>query len=65
MYGDIWYINRQALFLITIKYQTVLSAFKNLRQKDLQSGIDDSEVLGCVVHVNKSFSLQNFSLLIA
>jgi len=106
MYGDIWYINRQALFLITIKYQTVLflitikyqtvlflitikyqtvlflitikyqtvlflitikyqtvlflitikyqtvlSAFKNLCQNDLQSGVDDSKFLGCVLYM--------------
>jgi hypothetical protein len=27
MYGGIWYINRQALFLITIKYQIILGRF--------------------------------------
>jgi hypothetical protein len=51
MHGDIWYINRQALFLITIKYQTILSAFKNLCQNDLQSGVDDTKFLGCELYV--------------
>ena len=60
-YDDIWYINRQALFLITIKYQTILSVFKSLYQNDLQSGVDDLEFLGCELYMLINCSVFKFS----